>query len=605
MGTATVAQLSSRAGAAAAKPTSNSQARLILQDPLAYEQATQPALRSSMELISEPTALMEREKARQLWESLSLEPEVAQERQEERKRLLARADQLARESAADKARSVAFEAQLHRAKEDRLDHPVVYAGAAGLFALGALWLLERRKRIAYQDKERKAEISLSRAAFTSQEQSASQRMQDHAYLQAVPSVFSLEDPSDFGQDDVNHLGAKSHLQSAEEEPEWARASVAQKSSAIPMADQRKDQSSGQEADAGLLNKTKRAIGQLWTRPSQRNSLSSPADSTQGSGGLHTEGFDYSTVMHADAIESTRFLQESETQTAKPLQVHLQPAQPAAAAIIRSPEQDNIDLLTNIRALRGAGESPMEHLLELRMAAGGLSALERPLAAIALLQAHIEAEPQTCAWAYLECMQLCERIGERDIFESIRQRYRQQFNRMAPYWHEPNANVIGLDGYVRATSELCAAWSQGHQHAREVLTSWLTGPHLGRKLVQLPAYHDLFDLYEMLEFLERHASGDTMSARTEVPARGRQNHGPAFDQVHFEEAPETSFEFVPTVSLLDLDYEFSSDVTLQEREVAQSEKAVTIVKPGNFSVDFNVAGTQMSGLFSVPAELDKK
>jgi hypothetical protein len=63
--------------------------------------------------------------------------------------------------------------------------------------------------------------------------------------------------------------------------------------------------------------------------------------------------------------------------------------------------------------------------------------------------------------------------------------------------------------------------------------------------------------------------------------------------------------VPTVSLLDLDYEFSSDVTLEEREVAQSEKAVTIVKTGNFSVDFNVAGTQMGSLPSLPATLDKK
>jgi hypothetical protein len=62
------------------------------------------------------------------------------------------------------------------------------------------------------------------------------------------------------------------------------------------------------------------------------------------------------------------------------------------------------------------------------------------------------------------------------------------------------------------------------------------------------------------------------------------------------------EFVPTVSFLDLDYEFSSDVTLEESEVQQSEKAVTTVKTGNFSVDFNVAGTQLGALPSVPAEL---
>jgi hypothetical protein len=596
-----VAQVQSQTGAAVAKSVPNVQARLILQDPSAFEQATQPALRSSMELVSEPTALMEREKAREMWENLSLEPEVAQERQAERKRLLTRADQLARDAAAAKARSAALEAELARAKEDRLNHPVVYAGAAGLLALGALWFLERRKRLKLQDKELDVWAQYSSVPAVN-EKEARPHQETGPHLKDVSSVFSLEEPSDFGQEDNRASQAKAQTQVLEAKPEWVQSPAEKKSSATPSPVHEAQEATA--AEPSFLKKTKQSLGKLWTRPTDRHALNSSGYSTQSRDALHTQSFDYSTVMYSESVESTRFQHDQGVPAASSNHADPQLA-PSSSQVIYSTEQDNIELLTSIRARRSAGESAMEHLLELRMAASGLSALGRPMAAIDLLQAHIDADPQTCAWAYLECMQLCEQMDERDIFESIRKRYRQQFNRMAPYWYEPNANVIGLDGYARATSELCTAWSQGYQHTREVLTSWLTGPQLGRKLVQLPAYHDLFDLYEMLEFLELGANAQAMAPSFQEPAKLEQNLGMPLDQSHFAQAGEVAVEFVPTVSLLDLDYEFSSDVTLEEREVAQSEKAVTIVKPGNFSVDFNVAGTQLGGLFSMPAELDKK
>jgi hypothetical protein len=125
-------------------------------------------------------------------------------------------------------------------------------------------------------------------------------------------------------------------------------------------------------------------------------------------------------------------------------------------------------------------------------------------------------------------------------------------------------------------------------------------------VQLPAYHDLFDLYEMLEFVAAESSVIS-SDSSDVPNGSAATAGSlGFDAIPTLKADaDSEQEFVPTVSLLDLDYEFSSDVTLEESEVQQSETAVTIVKTGNFSVDFNVAGTQLGALSSLPADLAKK
>jgi hypothetical protein len=135
---------------------------------------------------------------------------------------------------------------------------------------------------------------------------------------------------------------------------------------------------------------------------------------------------------------------------------------------------------------------------------------------------------------------------------------------------------------------------------------LAGPLLARKLVQLPAYHDLFDLYEILEFIQidQEASA-ALASDTRAQNASAQNLMSEKLGEAVSSPSDIEQDFVPTVSLLDLDYEFSSDVTLEEHEVQESEKAVTIVKTGNFSVDFNVAGTQFGGLPASQSVFDKK
>jgi hypothetical protein len=608
------------------------QARLILQDPLAYDQATQPALRSSVEMLVEPAAAMEREKARELWEGLSLEPEVAQERQAERKRLLSRADNLAREAAAAKTKALELEAQLAKAEEERLHHPLVYAGAAGLLGLGALWWLERRKRIVLQDRE------LEMLA-----QQTPHLEHDHgpSYLEVPGSTYSIEDSPQLATDYATDLhgldGAKPEflerhdipqvfvepepvavkepsalaeknvpVLTAEVEPmpDWALPKPGETSSRLPTEEELVAQS--WKEDRSLLGMSKRVLGNMLLRKTQReasvstlraersNFASTASTLAPQSTAVQTYGNHDSTQIQFDEESQLAFEQELLSQQFENNQV-----------AGYDPNQANIELLSQTRIIAHRGESAVEHLLELRTAVNGLAALGRPAGALKLLEEHVAADPQTCAWAYLEYMHLCELTNRREDFEGMRTRYRLQFNRMAPYWHEPNSHVLGLDGYARAAGELCASWAQGQAHARNTLTAWLIGPVLGRKLMQLPAYHDLFDLYEMLEL-----SAD-LEVQAPHPVQSNASSAATLldlsplgaDFVSDEELQ--AHDFVPTVSLLDLDYEFSSDVTLEEREVQQSETAVTIVKTGNFSVDFNVAGTQLGSLASVPAVLDKK
>ena len=628
------------------------QARLILQDPLAFDQATQPVLRSSVELSVEPSAAgIDREKARDLWESLSQEPEVAQERQSERKRLLLRAEAQAQESAAAKAQAIELQAQLSKARDDRFNHPLVYAGAASLLGLGALWLMERRKRMALQERELEllAEQTPSLMQDTHKDQSAKLPADEavadvYAYLPQRGSTFSLEDSPDLADDfatDLPGLPVPKPLSepSFERLPELLSQPVPQQSALVlnqqlktaetktkiaattapstPDWAQVKSDDSREEygvkdmpwhkSQSSLLSMPKRVLSKiLGRRVPQVGSVTTSTShlQTEIQSSLHHSTGASSTLIHEQMDDATQLLYDEEAQEAFEQELLSQQLGAGLHAGYNS-DQANIELLSQMRVTPLGGESVMEHLLELRTAVNGLCALGRPEGAARLLEQHIAAEPGCCAWAYLEYMHLCEQIGQREDFETMRKNYRLQFNRMAPYWHEPNSNVLGLDGYARAAGELCAAWAQGIEHTHHTLASWLVGPLLGRKLVQLPAFHDLFDLYEMLEFIEiptdlHNADSASGALLARASATGELLNLDSFRVPNSDVQAEQ--EFVPTVSLLDLDYEFSSDVTLEESEVQQSEKAVTTVKTGNFSVDFNVAGTQLGALPSVPAEL---
>jgi hypothetical protein len=591
-----------KSGAAAAPST----ARLILQDPQAWEQATQPSLRNSFEINMEAVPAVEREQARELWESLSLEPQEAYERQVERKRLLARSEALGRESQARLVEIAALKAQLVQERDNRWNHPLVYAGTVGLATLGALWWLERRKRLQLEDRELEAQASampwrnevqdITSASALSQ----SKHEEVNAGLKHDPSALGSALPRDSVPSWVPAVASESPSQ---------KTGNTKTSTLAP--------SDSSVAERSFLGLSKRVLGNIWQRktaqdhasqldsylPSQSNTQFPPHSTIEiprfVPSSTSVTGASSTSAGFGDG-ESTQWQDNEEAQWAfeqELLERQFQENLPIETMAINEydPDQANIELLTQTRVEPHDGESVMEHLLELRMATSGLCALGRAEGALSLLEEHIAATPQTCAWAYVEYMHICELLDQRDPFESMRKRYRLQYNRMAAYWHEPNGNVLGLDGYARAANELCIAWRQGYSQARNLITAWLTGASIGRKLMQLPAYHDLFDLYEMLEYIDE---------THELPS----NSGNAHDDSPMETVerlqPDEQ-DFVPTVSLLDLDYEFSTEVTLEEHAEEHAARAVPTVKTGSFSVDFNVTGTQLGALPSMPGTLTKR
>jgi hypothetical protein len=611
------------ASAQAAPPK---QARLILQDPAAFDQSNQPALRSSLELTIDSAPIIEREKARELWESLSMEPETAQERHGERKRLLARSQAMAQESEATKTEMVALKAQIAKQDHDRFNHPLIYAGGAAILGLGALVWLERRKRLQVQEREMEILAAQSDTDFDvvpnlSTKTALSRRAEQAEQPQSMD--FSEELAQEFATD-LNGLPEEiktaplAIAQTAQilptpsteegDMPDWAQPQpekpYAERQVPLPSDLEVAVLTSRGKEEQSLLSLSRRVLGNILTRKSQQQTSSPSHLPTELLSANSVHADQHSTLIAQDFDEGSQWGADQEAQLAFEEELRAQQLRGAGAADLDAgsydPDQANIELLTQTRVKPISGENAMEHLLELRTAVHGLCVLGRPEGASRLLQEHIDANPDTCAWAYLELMQICELLNARDDFEIMRKRYRTQFNRMAPYWFEPNSHVLGLDGYARATGELCNAWALGKQQAHQMLHAWLIGPMLGRKIMQLPAYHDLFDLYEMLEFVNE-----------VVPTPGGASAAPVLLSNIVSPSLLTSSEskqgddFVATVSLLDLDYEFSSDVTLEEKEVAQAERAVTVVKTGSFSVDFNVTGTQMGSLPSIPADLPKK
>ena len=616
-------------------------ARLILQDPSAFDRETKPVLRLSSELDAQPAVTdMQREQARSLWESLSLEPEMALMQQDERKRLLQRAENSKLELAASKTQALELQAQLVKAQDERLNHPVVYAGAATLIGVASMWFLERRQRMRLQQREleRLAQQSPSLVSDASTKSAATSADEAHSYLPQQDQVFLLEDSPDLAHDFATDLMGSADSQPLDLTlPNSALAPVAPlvtpiapvvaaavnsgvpifNQTSTPQASNRSQPQSmdfvpqvsrqampRHQEDMGLLAASKQVFTNMLRRRSERGDFNSAVLPTAAATTSRYDGLATVALIdgHLGDTMKTPYDEQAQEALEQELLAHqLNEGLRANYDLVHEPTHS----LLSTQMPPQDEQSTLEYLLELRTAVSGLCALGRHDGAVTLLEAHIAENPSTCAWAYLEHLNICEQKGLRQNFEAMRKCYLQQFNDGAPSWHQPSEKVLSLESYTDEVNELCRAWSQGARVAQTVLATWLAGPMQRRKRMQLPAQHDLFDLYELLEYVDAiggvaltFVASDHQHADL---ARTGRLAGSAFTTAVCD-ADES--EFVPTVSLLDLDYEFSSDVTLEESQVQQSEKAVTVVKPGNFSVDFNVAGTQMGALASVPAELPK-
>jgi hypothetical protein len=492
------------------------QARLILQDPRAWDEAQAPVLRLSRELGPASESGLDRDTAQQTWEVLQLKPEELMAQRAQLREANGKAEAAAKQLMTTRAELVQVQAKLQHLQDTRWQHPAVYAAGATLVGVGWLWLAERKRRLEAQ-------------AHTALLLRESHSVMDNP--QGPPSVF-------MDAQDTPLIAAR-----REEQPVAAATPGLSVHKELPVYKTPKAKA------PAPFEKTPSWWQRLMRKP-QTKAASSPGQALAA------------TQSSAQAVD-----QEVEVKlydgSAEPDDVQ------TPLDDFYDPALANVELLSQTRIKPVSSEDAMGHLLEIRMAVVTLCALEQPLAAQELLLQHIDAVPNTCAWAYMEYLDLSAKLGLRDAFEIMRKRYRLQFNRLAPYWMEPNASVQRLESYERPLADLCAVWSS-QDRPKTLIATWLLGTLHSRRLFQLPAYHDLLDLYEMLEF--------------------------------YDDQSPSAQDFVPTVSLLDLDYEFAIEVKLEAQSADDALRAIPTVKTGDFAVDFNLTQsvTQAGDLTAFPS-----
>jgi hypothetical protein len=481
-----------------------------------------PTLRLSRELGPVTESGLDRDAAQQMWETLQLKPEEIMAGRAQLREANAKAQAATQRAQAARAEAVQLQSKLQHLQDTRWQHPAVYGAGAALLGVGWLWLSERKKRIAAQEH---AALLLNDSNSVLAMPEGPSSLSEAVELPLPPSPPPAPAPT------TRTVEAISDPIANFVSPDDLLPYTAPKKATTPVFE---------------------APTPWWKRRKRK-----PAESTFLQGGLSSAANHHSTQIrnsdeHLDSYEGSTELEDMHAPDVPQYDIELA----------------NVEMLSQTRLKPTSSEDAMGHLLEIRMAVQALTVLGKPSAALKLLAQHIDEVPNTCAWAYMEYLDLSSILGQRDNFEAMRKRYRLQFNRLAPYWMEPNGSVQSLDSYDRPMAELCAVWPS-LERSKVLIATWLQGTLHSRRLFQRPAYHDLFDLYEMLEF--------------------------------FDDQSPAAQDFVPTVSLLDLDYEFAVEVRIEPQTDDDALRAIPTVKTGDFDVDFNLAqgATEMGALLPIP------
>ncbi len=501
--------------------------RLVLKDVQAGQEVEMPQLRLSMELTAVTESGLDRDTAEQTWQALQLKPQDVIEQKLQLTAANVKLQQATKQANQTSAELQDLQSKIQNLQANRFHHPVVYTAGAAIAGFAWLWLSERKKRIASQEQT---------SALLSDADSVVAISEGSAYAELQQSEQNIKQTD-------QAIPVSQEALDAQERPATADHAASSKIKSSSVVD---DYFPYEQALGELQSKRAPWWKRFGRKKNHQDNLNNipPLPSTNY---LATENF-ASQFTVIDPYESNLVLDSKF----------------AVQENDYDPDAANVDLLTQTRVKPTSSADAMAHLLEIRMAVQALTVLEKPYAAQKLLQEHIEAVPKTCAWAYMQYLDSAFQLGQSDAYEAMRKSYRIQFNRLAPYWGEPNASVQSLDHYDRPMAELCAVWDD-KERAKTLISTWLLGTLHSRRLFQLPAYLDLMDLFEMLEF--------------------------------YEENSRAAQDFVPTVSLLDLDYEFAVEVTIDEQPEQDALRAIPAIKTGDFAVDFNLAqgATQYSSL----------
>jgi hypothetical protein len=536
--------------------------RLVVKDVLTADDVVEPSpqLRIDRELLNLPpsASFMKPDEAAQMREALQLRPEQIIENQAKLAQLEKQLQQARVATQSAQAQAASLQTQLQTAQEQKYQNPVVYSLAALAVGATGLWLLERRRRLATQPV----------APFTAQD--ADDAASEPAALPAADAL-------------------RESVRAASTRP----AQLPPQASPVSVIDPATVDFSPKETYWAPWP----GLSKLWWRLRGR---ATPVASTEPTGSTRIEA--YATQIQPSSFERTQmtayaddeierelrrmrrpapvqeppqaqlesqFAQLSqpaplldEMQTLEPLEP--EPAQAAAQASesLLSAQA----MLMTIQPFPSSGESVFNHLRSIYIAVNFWRDHAQYETAIDFLSRHIDALPQTSAWAYLELLELALDTNNRTIFEATRHRYRMRFNRLAPYWMEKNTHTRDLLQYDRIMAELCGTWPT--ERAQDLIEHWVLGNAQEKRIFDLPAYRDLLGLYELMVFVDD-----------------------ATDQV----------QFLPTVSLLDLDYEFTVDYDPKDIESAGKHAVPTVKLAGTgMDVDVDLDSTQ-----SRPAQLEPK
>ncbi len=483
-------------------PLAIGQARLILQAPNAGSEIKLPALRLSRELQPTPSLAMDRANAQLVWQSLQLTPDELITQRMQLLDAYTKQDSATAHARAARAEAAKLKTKLKELQDTRWQHPAVYSAGAAFVGLAGLWLWERKKRLSAQ---RSAAPWMVPSAMQNAALVPSVAVSPVAVPEAVPTGPTPERSQALAQagapisDPIATSITLEDLQSfvapLESAPlpfqrpvtwwkGWSRRGTASKVSGQSVSTFASASSSAQIAPAPrtVPAASTASVASVAALPVQL-----PALATATPPQIEMP-YDQSPFITASGGETSIAFDDSQADDL---------GMEAPSDDFYSSDIGTLQSYNPMRSKLSDIDDAMEQLIEIRIAVQAMVDLKQLPAAKKLLDNHIDGLPHTSAWAYLVHLNLCTRMGQRDAFEDMRKRYREQFNRLAPYWNEVDAAVQTLDTYNRPMAELSAVW-HSPRRARTLIATWLLGAQYSRRQFQLPAYYDLLDLYDMLE-----------------------------------------------------------------------------------------------------------
>jgi pilus assembly protein FimV len=167
-----------------------------------------------------------------------------------------------------------------------------------------------------------------------------------------------------------------------------------------------------------------------------------------------------------------------------------PAVPVPAAPAPSPMRRAEPEVVN--AVEPRRPMSAEELIDLEQQAEFFVVLGQDDAAIDLLMGHVRSTGGVSPLPYLKLLEIYRRLGDREPYDRIRERFNRRFNAYAPEWDvDPDAG-LNLEGYPEVMQRLQDAWGRPSQ-AMELLDNALFRRDAGPTF-DVPAYRELLFLY---------------------------------------------------------------------------------------------------------------